>query len=188
MPDRGHASSASQRRTPWRAIAAAVGVVVLGGAVYLTVSVRRAITDAMCRENLYMIAHAVDAYADGHGGACPDSFASLLMDGNLPAACLADRRRGDTTATGPTTRAVIEGLARPGHLSYVYVGGGLTTATVTDDTLVAFQTPSADGGTADALLGRDDVESLDAATAARLAKAVASSTTRPIKCQLPPRR
>jgi prepilin-type processing-associated H-X9-DG protein len=42
---------------------------------------------------------------------------------------------------GNSQAAIVQNLAGPHHLSYVYVGNGLTTSTVDGNTLVAYEPP-----------------------------------------------
>jgi len=64
----------------------------------------------------------------------------------------------DTPATGPTTQAVIAELAKGGHCSYIYVGRGMTTATATSTTVVAYEPLVNHGNGADVLFGDGHVQ------------------------------
>jgi hypothetical protein len=93
----------------------------------------------MCANNLRQIGLEMETYLQNGGGVYPDSFAPLLADGLLPPEALVCPDTADTPARGPTTRAIQADLNSGGHLSYVYVGRGLTKALVTSRTVLAYE-------------------------------------------------
>jgi prepilin-type processing-associated H-X9-DG protein len=98
-----------------------------------------------CYMNLVHIGIATNMYMMQNGGAYPDDLATLLAAGELGSEEFVCPATTDTPATGPTTRATAANLTAGGHLSYVYVGKGMTTATPRT-AVVAYEAPSRHGG------------------------------------------
>jgi len=84
----------------------------------------------------------------------------------------------DTPATGPTTQATANQFSGGGHCSYVYLGQGLTTATVTPSTVLAYEPPASNGG-GWVLFGDFQVEWLNTAAIAQIV-AKASTSKSPV--------
>ncbi len=102
---------------------------------------------ARCLSNLHQIGLANLLYAQEHGGTFPDTLATLIREEpDLPPSVLVCDDSTDTPAAAPTTRAVADAVAAGGHCSYVYVGGGLTAATATAATVVAYEPVSHHNG------------------------------------------
>ena len=79
-----------------------------------------------CAGSLRQIGQAIYLYAKDHQGRCPDRFEDLLLTTEINSYsfyCLSSR---DTPAPGATSREQAANLSTGGHLSYVYVGKGLT--------------------------------------------------------------
>lgn len=94
---------------------------------------------AACASNLHQIGLGILLYQQDHGGRYPDTLGELVELEGISPACLTCPAADDEPATGPTTRAVVADLVAGGHLSYVYVGRGLTDNTVADDTVVCYE-------------------------------------------------
>ncbi len=77
-----------------------------------------------CQSDLRMIGWACDNYAQGHGGAFPDSFDNLLPAPQY--AVFVCPSSNDDRAVGDTPEQMLAAFHQPGHCSYVYVGAGLT--------------------------------------------------------------
>src|ERR1700679_972401 len=90
-----------------------------------------------CANNLKQIGIAIQLYAQDHNGQFPDSFGTILMNEPIEANVFNCQSSDDTPAQGPTTQAVAADVTSGGHLSYIYLGRGLTTATVTPNTVLA---------------------------------------------------
>jgi prepilin-type processing-associated H-X9-DG protein len=91
--------------------------------------------------NLRQIGQAIQLYANDSHGQYPDTFGDLLIEDIAPAIFVSPPS-ADDPATGPTTQAVAANLATPGHCSYIYLGKGLTTQTITPDIVVAYEPPA----------------------------------------------
>jgi prepilin-type processing-associated H-X9-DG protein len=96
---------------------------------------------AKCASNLHQIGLALSLYAGDNGGHYPESFDQLLRDEQLTSAVFVCPSSNDEAAAGDTQAAVITEMEKPHHLSYVYLGKGLTTATAKDDTVIAYELP-----------------------------------------------
>jgi hypothetical protein len=117
----------------------------------------------------------------------PIAFTPVEARRRIAHGYLASEYSGDTPATGPTTQAMLDDFARPGHLSYVYLGAGLTESTAARDIVIAYEIPTDENGqTSMVLLGERGIESLDRRQTAALLRAVAAST-RPVHFTIPPR-
>ena len=91
-----------------------------------------------CHDRLDQLGMSITMYADNHGGQYPDRPESLLLDGVGPAAFVCPST-ADEPADGATPKDKADALASGGHLSYIYVGRGLTTATTRPDTVVFYE-------------------------------------------------
>lgn len=79
-----------------------------------------------CVSNLRQIGLGLQKYAAGNGGRFPDTLDQVLLMGDLEPRVFVCSRSGDTPATGVNLRATAADLTAGGHLSYVYLGTGLT--------------------------------------------------------------
>jgi prepilin-type processing-associated H-X9-DG protein len=109
-------------------IGAAVGGVALAILLVLPAmcGAREPANRIKCASNMKQIGLAAIMYANDHGGAFPDDLETILAREDLTPAVLNCPTTADTPATGDTTQAMLEGFRKPGHVSYVYVGKGLT--------------------------------------------------------------
>jgi prepilin-type processing-associated H-X9-DG protein len=89
--------------------------------------------------NLRQISDSLARYTHDFQGQYPDSFRTLLLNEPIKSDVFISPLRNETSAQGPTTQAVADQLTNGGHLSYVYLGKGLSTETVTPDTIVAYE-------------------------------------------------
>jgi hypothetical protein len=89
--------------------------------------------------NLRQIGQAILLYTGDHKGDYPDSFATILLDEDVTSPVFVSPRRSETPAAGPTTQAIAVQLIPGPHLSYVYLGRGLSANTATPDTIVAYE-------------------------------------------------
>jgi hypothetical protein len=87
---------------------------------------REASRRAACAANLQQIGMALQFYASQSGGRFPDSLDAVVLDGSISADMLVCPSSNDTVAPGTTPAEQVANLAKGGHQSYVYVGGGLT--------------------------------------------------------------
>ena len=110
---------------------------ILGLLLALTLSTMGRTTDGvnqvMCARNLRQIGMACIHYANTNGGRFPDSVGTLFANSDLRGEWFACPSSDATPAAGPTTQAtanLLQNSPPPGSrghcLSYVYVGGSLT--------------------------------------------------------------
>jgi prepilin-type processing-associated H-X9-DG protein len=129
-----------------------------------------------CAMNLRQIGLSISLYASNHNGNYPDSFGTLLADPD--ADVVADEficpATDDTPAQGPTTQAIVADLTSGGHMSYNYLGRGLTTTTATSDTIVAYEPLSNHQTGINVLFGDGHVEFFYQPEAGRLLSKAAS--------------
>ena len=81
-------------------------------------------------------------YANDHGGEYPDSLGTLLMNEDITSVEFYCPGSGDTPAEGATKQEVAQNMIAGGHLSYVYLGRGLTRAMIGGSTIIAYERPS----------------------------------------------
>jgi prepilin-type processing-associated H-X9-DG protein len=112
----------------------------------------------MSASNLRCIGQAILLYTNDHRGEYPDSFQTILLNEDVTSAVFVSPARSETPAKGPTTQAIANQMAAGGHLSYIYLGRGLSGNTVKPNTIVAYEMiPHAGGGT-NVLFGDGHVE------------------------------
>jgi hypothetical protein len=91
--------------------------------------------------NLKQIGLAIQLYTKDSGGKYPDTFGTLLLTQDITSAVFVSPESQDTPAAGPTPNATVADLTAGGHLSYVYLGRGLS-GDVPDDVVVAYENPT----------------------------------------------
>jgi prepilin-type processing-associated H-X9-DG protein len=132
------------KRPNWLLQICITAVIVVGGIATLMPSLcksRETANKAKCSSNLHQIGLAISLYAQDHGGQYPDSIASIMREEQLTSAVFVCPSSNDEAADGDSQAAVIANMTKPHHISYVYIGTGLTTRTVTDETVVAYELP-----------------------------------------------
>ena len=92
-----------------------------------------------CPSNMRQIGQGCAMYANDHHGRYPDDLGTLFLNEDLDASVAVCPNTNDVPAIGPTTQAVVTSMLTPGHLSYVYLGKGLTDATATADVVVLYE-------------------------------------------------
>lgn len=112
--------------------------------------------------NLREIGQAILLYSNDHNGKYPDTFQDILLNEDITSDVFVSPLRNETPAVGPTTQAVADQLIAGGHLSYVYLGRGLSTITANPDTIVAYELPIDSSSGGNVLFGDLHVEFEDA--------------------------
>jgi prepilin-type processing-associated H-X9-DG protein len=118
------------------------------------------------QSNLRQIGQGILLYTNDHNGDYPDSFAIILLNEDVTSAEFVSPSRSETPAAGPTTQAIAAQLVPGPHLSYVYLGRGLSANTVTPDTIVAYELINPDG--TNLLFGDGHVEFFDGPETAKI--------------------
>jgi prepilin-type processing-associated H-X9-DG protein len=91
-----------------------------------------------CQSNLHQIGLAILLYQNDHAGVYPNTLDELLEE-QISSAAFVCPDSNDTASGGATTQEVAADFHRAGHLSYIYIGKGLTDKTVTDDMVVIYE-------------------------------------------------
>jgi prepilin-type processing-associated H-X9-DG protein len=126
--------------------------------------------------NLREIGQAILLYSNDHQGRYPDSFATILLNEDVTSEVFVSPSRNETPAIGPTTQAIANQLSATGHVSYIYLGRGLSTNTVTPNTIVAYEKILNSSSATNMLFGDGHVEFVDPPTTAKiLARALAGN-------------
>jgi len=128
-----------------------------------------------CASNLRQIGQAILLYANDNQGQYPDSFGTLLLNEDITSDAFVCPDSNDTPATGATTQAIVANLTAGGHLSYVYLGNGMNTATVGANAVVAYEPLSNHANTGmNVLFGDGRVDFISPAAAGALISKVAA--------------
>jgi len=123
--------------------------------------------------NLRQIGQAILLYTNDNNGEYPDSFGTILLNEDVTSAVFVSPSRSETAANGATTRAAASQLnPGGGHVSYVYLGRGLSANMVTPDTIVAYELIAPDG--TNVLFGDGHVEFFNAPVTAKIMAKVSS--------------
>ncbi len=94
---------------------------------------RQTANQVKCASNMRQIGMAILLYSNENGGAYPNSLDQLLLTQDVTSEIFVCPSSGDTKATGANPQAVAADMASGKHLSYVYVGKGMTDNTVLSD-------------------------------------------------------
>ena len=78
-----------------------------------------------CSFRLRQMGQTMQLYANDHQGRYPDTMGELLEEGLTPAMFVCPSS-SDSPPTGATTQAMAVNVHAGGHLSYLYLGKGLT--------------------------------------------------------------
>jgi hypothetical protein len=130
MPDRGEGLTAGRM-----ALLVGVVVTVVGFLLYLALAPsvhrsREAGRRATCASNLMQLGVALQLYANSNNGRYPDSLQTVVLSGAVPAELLICPSSRATLAPGATPAEQAANLAKGNHASYVYVGKGVSFASL----------------------------------------------------------
>ena len=79
-----------------------------------------------CGSNLRQIGQAIMLYANENQGRYPDKLGDLIVEDMTTAAFICPASNDTPAVPGPTTQASSANIHAGGHLSYIYLGKGLT--------------------------------------------------------------
>lgn len=180
-----HASADRRSRIVALLIVSGLAAVLLCSFMFSSGRSYRISHRVQCANNMRQIGQAIAMYANDHNDQFPDDVKTILETEDLTAAVFVCPSTNDQPApAGPTTQATAAGLLQPGHLSYVYLGKGLTSHSATDDTVLLYEPLSNhEGAGMNVLFGDFHVEWLPAAEAATILKQVAGKR-RPVRYPL----
>ena len=132
-----------------------------------------------CANNLRQIGLACLMYANVHADQYPDTLSTVLRDEDITSDVFVCPSSNDTPATGPTTQAIVANLTAGGHLSYIYVGKGLTSA-APSGAVLAYEPLTNHGGAGMEVLYADGhVEFQDTVTARKIVSELQSGHNPP---------
>jgi prepilin-type processing-associated H-X9-DG protein len=137
-----------------------------------------------CASNLRQIGQAAQLFANDHNGNFPDTADQLYAHSDLTSEVFVCPSTNDTRAPGAASRTQeAVGLTKGGHLSYVYVGKGLSAVTgpgATGKAVVAYEplTNHANAGT-NVLFADGHVEFFPAAQAKQIIADLQAGTNPP---------
>jgi hypothetical protein len=127
----------------WMAIIISGGIasVVLWGVVNdrLYGNVRERQNRVYCQSNISKIGQGFQLYANDHAGQLPQRFDQLISEADLNPAVFICPSTDDDYAAGPTIQQILADFQKPGHCSYIYVGAGMSTSTITKDSVLAYE-------------------------------------------------
>jgi len=132
--------------------------------------------------NLRQIGQAILLYCNDNQGEYPDSLQTLLLNEDITSIVFVSPLRSETAAVGPTTQAIAAQLGSGNHVSYVYLGRGLSQSTATPNMVVAYEMLAQPGSGTNVLFGDGHVEFVGPVTAAKI---IGSSATGMFPVTLP---
>jgi prepilin-type processing-associated H-X9-DG protein len=176
--------SGTPRRRRWRVLLVCLALPLLAIALGIWLILpslnrtRELSNRDLAPSRLHAIAMYILLYTNDHNGEYPDSFATILINGqdeDITSDEFVSPLSNDVAAVGPTTQAVATNLSQPGHCSYVYLGRGLTVTTAPAKAVVAYeQLSDYPGGGTNVLFADGSQKFVDAKSAAAIvAKAAA---------------
>lgn len=164
---------------PWGRFWALLLILVFATAIGLWLAIRffspslsyphAAFAQNKTASNLRKIGQGLLLYTADHNGEYPDSFSTIFLNEDMTSDMFVSPFRSETPANGPTTRAVVSQLnLGGGHVSYVYLGKGLSMRTVTPDIVVAYELLLNPGTGTNMLFSDGHVEYISPATTAKI--------------------
>jgi hypothetical protein len=92
-----------------------------------------------CQFHMRMIGQGLMLYASEHGGQFPKQFAQLISDADINPEIFNCPATPDQKAVGQNMQQILADFGKPGHCSYIYLGAGMSTSTVTKDSVLAYE-------------------------------------------------
>ncbi len=143
-------------------------VALVGGASMVPMCSRGPQHAAYCANHLRQIALAAQMYANQDPNRrFPNTPDLILLTQDITSEVFICPASADTPAAGPTTRAVATNLTAVGHLSYVYVGSGLT-AEAGSETVLLYELKPMHNDQQNFVYADAHVESHEGAASARI--------------------
>lgn len=134
-----------------------------------------------CGSNLKYIGYVMRQYAQTHAGQYPDSLGTILQnDEDMRAGVFICPSSNDTPSTKPTTREQAAEIdSGTGNCcSYIYLGRGLTQASVLADQVIVYEPlTNHNGDGMNVLFGDGHVEFIDKTHAASILNQIAAGKT-----------
>ena len=129
-----YAASTSLRRSRVRVVVWKIVILIViavAAAVEWFASSRRphsqaANNHAKCASNLQQIGQALRLYANAHQGRYPDVLGQLMAISVSPSIFVCPASNDEAAVVGTTTQESIDHVEMRGHLSYIYLGKGMS--------------------------------------------------------------
>lgn len=141
-PPLDYASHGLRGRQHWWPLLVALLILIILAMSVLYPSFNRVRADPdwlVCQSRLRQIGQAILLYTNDYQGQYPDSFGTLLLNEDITSDVFVCPETNDVAATGATTQAAAANLTTGGHLSYIYLGKGMNSATVPANAIVAYE-------------------------------------------------
>jgi prepilin-type processing-associated H-X9-DG protein len=130
-----------------------------------------------CASNLRQIGQAIASCTGDFHGQYPNNFGDLLLTEDITSSIFICPSANDLPAQGATTQETVTDLFNPGHCSYIFLGKGLTSATVQPDMVIALEPLTNHGGDGtNVLFGDGHVEFIDKIGAALIQPQIAAGS------------
>jgi prepilin-type processing-associated H-X9-DG protein len=123
---------------------------------------------AKCASRLHQVGLALAEYASVHKGQYPDSFSTLLLASPLMPYIFVCPASNDQATGAATTQAMADELKKPGYVSFIYLGKGLTEKTVLPNQIIAYETLANHSDGINVLLGDGHAEFVNVARAKKI--------------------
>ena len=92
-----------------------------------------------CQSRVRQVEQGLLLYANDHGGQFPPRFDPLISEEDISTEVFICPSSNDERAVGATLQQKLADFKTPGHCSYIYLGAGMTTGTVTKDFVLAYE-------------------------------------------------
>ena len=94
-----------------------------------------------CLGNLHQIALAILLYQQDYGGVNPDSLDQLVYEHLTPGVfvCPASKQTIANVSDGAATQEIARAILAGGHITYIYLGKGLTDKTTPANAVIAYE-------------------------------------------------
>jgi hypothetical protein len=146
----------------------AIGLIAIGWV--LTLASRAPFQERRnrCASNLHQIGLEILLYSQDNNGSYPDSLATLMLAEPMDPSIFVCPASSDTPTTAPSTQAMADDMSKPGHVSYIYLGKGLTDKTVLSNQIIAYEPLANHGDGIDVLLSNGTSRFVDAKSATKI--------------------
>jgi len=131
-----------------------------------------------CASNMRQIGQAILLYSNDNRGRYPDRLEDLILTQPIGSDEFVCPTTNDSAAPGADPKTQAKNLSAGGHLSYVYVGKGMTNA-ATPETVVLYEPLSSHSDGMNALFGDGHVEFFNKQQAQKIITAVQSGQNPP---------
>jgi prepilin-type processing-associated H-X9-DG protein len=134
----------------------------------------------ICASHLRQIGEAIRLYVNDNHGQYPGTLGALVLTEDIDPSAFVCPASKEAQSSAPTTRQCASQIDSGLCCSYIYCGEGLTSASVTPDTVIAYESPSHNhNGVTNFLFGDGRVEYLMPSEVSQVLANIAKSTGPP---------